>query len=308
MEAVLIVQISDLHIRNGNSPSLERLESLSGAIGSLRTEAPHVVIVITGDVAFSGKASEYKLAIDALSSLETKLLEDWSFESVRMYAAPGNHDVDFGLLKPAVREALLGGLNSDESGQLAVIESLATSQSAFFNFVDTVSPETKLISPLLNFANVEIGGRSLNILVLNTSWSSRLEEVPGSLRMPADALQPVSITDDLSIALLHHPLNWYTPPDGKALSDWLDLHADIAFWGHEHRADSFQVQRKKFGSSVLNFLALPIEDNSATCGFRVLVLRPDNQCDVRSFEWRGRNPVNTDQYTRPISRNRTSSS
>lgn len=303
MESILIVQISDLHIKNDASPAVGRLESLAGAIGSMRSEAEHVVVVMTGDIAFSGKQNQYSIAIDALSKLETKLLDDWAFRSVHMYAAPGNHDVDFDTLKPAVRDALLGGLNADESGQLAVIETLASSQKAFFNFMDAVSPNTRGINPLLNLATIGVGGKSINLLILNTSWSSRLDEVPGALRMPADVLQPVVISDDLSIALLHHPLNWYSPQDGKALSDWLDLHADVALWGHEHRSDAFQVSRKKFGSTILNFLAMPLDDELVSCGFRAIILHSDNNCDVRTFEWHGRFPVNTDSYVRSISKN-----
>lgn len=286
-ESIVIVHISDLHIEKADSAALHRIRQLAGAIGSLRDRTSKVLILVGGDVAYSGQASEYELALDAISDLESILKEEWKFDEVRTYACPGNHDCDFKAITPGVQEALLSGLSGDSGKQLQIIDSLSLQQKQFSDFSDAISPPIQKINTIVSIVNIQCGSSAINLLLINTSWSSRIKEKAGSLRMPAEALPRINLTDDLSLALLHHPLNWYVPQDGKALSDWLDAHADVAFWGHEHRSDDFMVSRRRFGSSVQHYLGLPIQDDTDQCGFRCIVVDGVETFDSIVFEWRG---------------------
>jgi predicted MPP superfamily phosphohydrolase len=298
--SLIVVHVSDLHVRDGNSVALSRLRQLAGAIGSLRNESGNVLLLIGGDIAFSGKDAQYAAVIDALSDLEASLRKDWKFSDVRIHVVPGNHDCDFAIIPTGVQEALLSGLTGDECKQLEIVNTLQTQQASFDSFSGAVSPPFEKAGSILNKASITIGGKTVAVLMLNTAWSSRLHEKPGSLRMPAEVLPQIDVTEQLSIALLHHPLNWYSPQDGKALSDWLDANADIALWGHEHRSDDFRVTRKKYGSSVQHFLGLPIEDETDQCGFRCLVWRDDDSFEVSSYEWIGTsNPTLTEKEAVP---------
>ena len=303
VQPVLVVQISDLHIRDADSPAILKVGQLAGAVGSLRMEATNLVLLVTGDIAYSGASQQYEIALQALTDLRQRLLDEWMFESVEICICPGNHDCDFTRVSDAVRDALLAGLGSDVTNQTQIIESLSGAQVAYEDFANSVAHPRTRVSPVLSVYHLEIGGRTINVLALNTSWSSRLDERPGSLRMPAESLLPLTLDQELSIAILHHPLNWYSPQDGKALSDWLDAHADMAFWGHEHRADDFAVSRRRFGSSVAHYLAMPIDDKSSQCGFRAIILSADNKIDVRSFEWRNVKFENARGYVESLPKN-----
>lgn len=229
---VLIVHLSDIHTKHGDVVCSRRISALAGPIGSLRENFENVAFLVTGDIAFSGKKAEYESIFDEFVALAARLRAEWSYKAVDFYACPGNHDVDFDVIAAPVREALLGGLNGDAGDQLQVIETLARSQEAFFDFLGAANPEIEVLNPLLRKAKLEFDGRRIELWMLNSSWSSRLEERAGALRLPVEALPFVESDAEFVVALCHHPLNWYTPQDGKALSEWLDLHVDLTLWGH----------------------------------------------------------------------------
>ncbi len=303
MKQVLLIHISDLHIATLNSPAVTRLGQLAGAIGSLRSLADDILLLISGDIAYHGYESEYEIAFDVLTGLDKRLREEWNFDDIKILICPGNHDCNFSRVSDGVRDALLDGLETDLINQIQIIQSLAVTQEEFNNFSDAISHPVKKINPVLSIADVQCGGRNFNIEIVNTAWSSRIKEKPGSLRMPAETIPSVDLDANVSIALLHHPLNWYTPQDGKDLSDWLDVHSDIAMWGHEHRADDFAIRRKRFGSTVFHMLAMPIDDDTVQCGFRAIVIHPDDRMDVHPFEWKGARFEKIYHYTEQLPKN-----
>lgn len=282
---MLLAQISDMHVKDDASDGVKRLLALPAAIGPMRSESSYVAILLTGDIAFSGSSKEYKVVAHAISDLKRVLIDAWGFERVDIYSCPGNHDCDFRAQKPAIREALLSSIKSTDDDQTELVNELVDVQSEYSVFRNLTSPTSVLNNELASLYKIEVDGVAVNLISLNSAWSSRLNEVPGSLRMPAGVLPSLNLSDEPTIALLHHPLNWYEPQDGKALSDWLDTHVDVALWGHEHRDDAFKVVRRRFGSSVQHFIGRPMDDNSVECGFRLLLLK-EGMIDELSYRWR----------------------
>jgi len=252
----------------------------------MRGDSDSLLIMLTGDIAFSGSQDQYDVASKELGLLKSRLIDEWNFADVRFVACPGNHDLNFKKQSPTIRSALLGALDSSTDAA-EIVQNLTEAQSEFQDFADALDISLTRVSPLVGAAHVEMGGVNLNLLCANTSWSSRINEEPGSVRMPGALLPHVEQSDDLTFALLHHPLNWYDPRDGKSLSDWLDSNADVAFWGHEHREDSFKVTRRRMGSSVQHYLARPLEDDTVECGFRCLLLLEGDKGVEISFALKG---------------------
>lgn len=286
--AVVIAQVSDLHIKDASSKGATRIQALAGALGSMRGESDCLLILLTGDVAFSGEESQYSIAGQELTRLKDRLLSEWNYSDIRIVACPGNHDLNFSAQRPTIRSALLGALGSGTAADTAeVVQNLSEVQREFDEFSATLDIKLEKLTPLVSVAHAEMGGVSFNLICANTSWSSKLKEEPGAVRMPGILLPHITQSDDLTFALLHHPLNWYEPQDGKALSDWLDSNADLAFWGHEHREDSFKVTRKRMGSSVQHYLARPLEDDTVECGFRCIVVYGNGRGVEVSFALKG---------------------
>jgi formylglycine-generating enzyme required for sulfatase activity/predicted MPP superfamily phosphohydrolase len=91
---VRILHLSDLHFRASDQwqadPVLEALRRDAVATWKGRVD----LLIVTGDIAFSGKKAEYELANAWLEALISEL----GLERARVVLAPGNHDVDRGTI------------------------------------------------------------------------------------------------------------------------------------------------------------------------------------------------------------------
>lgn len=288
MEEEFVVHISDLHIKDSTSPACVRLKQIAPALSSLREHAvSDVLILVSGDIAFSGSAKEYSDALDYFDVLCSELKSN-GFRRVTVYSVPGNHDCDFSAIDDGLHSAVLNSIDDAQPTSAGVLNTLLSVQKDFFAFRDAVCEGTNLVGGVVHSADYTIHGRSVQLLLINTAWTSKLKEVPGTLRMTESALPEMESVAELCIAVLHHPLNWFAPGDSLRLSEWLDRHADIALWGHEHRIDDFEQSRKQLGSSVHHYLAMPIEDPRSKCGFRVMKFSSDaSELDLFEFDWQG---------------------
>ncbi len=57
-----ILQISDIHIRNANNPILLLPDKIVAALRGLQVELDGCIVVVAGDIAYSGTKDEYVLA------------------------------------------------------------------------------------------------------------------------------------------------------------------------------------------------------------------------------------------------------
>jgi predicted MPP superfamily phosphohydrolase len=93
MSVFQILHLSDLHIKPKEDfdrsvvldPLIKRVEE------DLRSGLKPEIVVVTGDVAYSGKKSEYKLA----KVFFDDLLEALKLHTDKLFIVPGNHDMDF---------------------------------------------------------------------------------------------------------------------------------------------------------------------------------------------------------------------
>jgi DNA repair exonuclease SbcCD nuclease subunit len=86
------LHLSDVHVRGGDSYDRDVvLRALVGSVRRFREDGRRVDLVfMTGDVAHSGKASEYALA----TAFFDDLLAAAGLGRRQLFVVPGNHDVD----------------------------------------------------------------------------------------------------------------------------------------------------------------------------------------------------------------------
>lgn len=92
---IALLHLSDIHISSASDPVLSRTNKIRAALNEAVPEAAGCVIVVSGDVAFSGKQSQYEAASLFLEQLKAQLLELPLLQAVHILCAPGNHDCDF---------------------------------------------------------------------------------------------------------------------------------------------------------------------------------------------------------------------
>ena len=110
-QPIRILHLSDIHFRASKTwDSDPVLRALTDFVGkNVEAEGPPDLIAITGDLAFSGRPDEYKLARTWLDQLWPKLGRP---PKDHLLLVPGNHDVDrikVNLTAEAVQTLLLNG-------------------------------------------------------------------------------------------------------------------------------------------------------------------------------------------------------
>ena len=236
------LHLSDFHVRSDDS--YDRDVVLRALVASVRhfreTGRKPDVVFATGDVAYSGKPSEYEIA----SRFFDELLEAVELDRSRLFVIPGNHDVD--------RDRGVGlarTLTSREEADAYFAPSyerahLTQKQAAFFEwyrdfFAGIRERPTSSCGPV---ELLEGGGMRVAVLPINSALFCQGEDDHEklwvgrrSVESGTDALRELSA--DLRIVLIHHPLEWLADLERANIRAKLASTADVLLRGHLHETD-----------------------------------------------------------------------
>ena len=296
---VLVVHLSDLHIRSSEDPVLQRGPAIVAAVRNLDDSLDAALLVVSGDVAFSGASDELAEGYVLLDGIAEELrgaLIGPSPVPVYTVAVPGNHDCDFsrsGRLRDlVVTSALTDPEISLDAAQLEVC--LAPQQPFYEEFLPGFAPLQQTASgpydPRLYYEYIfEVpGGGAIEVRCANTAWLSQLNEGQGDLAFPAEAFQSNTQGAAVALTVFHHPYNWLESTQAKALRRAVESVSDVILTGHEHDGD-YRMVRGRSGerSQYLEADALQTDD-PAQSAFHALVLDTDaRQQRMVTVRWDG---------------------
>lgn len=86
-----VLHLSDIHFRHDSAPCKEYGESIARACYQTAHQSNEFVIIVTGDIAFSGRSTEYGYARELLTTISS-MLETELGRDVHIFLVPGNHD------------------------------------------------------------------------------------------------------------------------------------------------------------------------------------------------------------------------
>ena len=237
MSKLLIVQLSDIHFESVSDIVSKRAEALSAAVASSNDRPDKVLVSVTGDIAFSGKASQYHAAEDFFKAIKTELRSRLGME-IDLVVIPGNHDCDFGGDGNDTRRAVLDSIRSRGNGKMSseILSTCCKVQTEFQNFrqsVDTLA--RKEFSPVWSTYTVEVDGKQVLVNAVNTAWCSELDNGLGAHEFPTEQHQNfASARADLRILLMHHPYHWFNNARYRQFEKLVRESAELVFTGHEH--------------------------------------------------------------------------
>jgi predicted phosphodiesterase len=198
-------------------------------------------ILISGDIAFAGKAGEYKTALDWLAQL-TEIL---NCEKEYLWCIPGNHDIDQSVLKEntaisAVHDRLRK--TADKDSQLKKDLELENTGRLLFSPLKAYSEEfaTRLgcfshpKQPWWTDDLVLNDGSTLRLRGLNSVLISGLEDNDKENKMLLGAIQTeYGRAEGVEyLTLCHHPTDWLLDKD--AVDEALLAYSRIQLFGHKH--------------------------------------------------------------------------
>jgi Calcineurin-like phosphoesterase len=235
---ILFLHLSDIHIVSDKVKNviLTHTEAISSAVRSSLPKPQACFILVTGDIAFSGKQPEYEIATEFFRDLASKF-SDWLEMDPIFVMAPGNHDCDFSL-DSKTRQVLLEHLDSSSLDD-TIVENCTSVQRSYFDFshawslndCDTLFDNKLLIIQRFNFSDY-----ILCFYLLNSAWMSRRHEIPGKLSYPVSLMEEANspVPPHLVVTMFHHPYNWFNPTTARSLRSSIDSISDIILTGHEH--------------------------------------------------------------------------
>lgn len=243
MSTFQVLHISDLHISTDRefdrSVVLEPL--IKRVIEDMKSGFKPEVVVVTGDIAYSGIKKEYELA----KTFFDKLLAALGLPDKRLFLVPGNHDVYRKIYSPKdipVYENM-AKLN-DELENEDYRADLLSGMSDYFDFVESNYPHLKSkrgkLIPFVYSYNADCGKR-IGLVGLNSAWMCRKspdkEEIAIGEYQVNKAMKELKEADehDLIINIFHHPLNWLWPVDRKICKNFFNR--TVALSGHIHDAE-----------------------------------------------------------------------
>lgn len=295
---ILVVHLSDMHLKASGNAVTGRVSQIAAAINSRRGDAARVMLIFSGDIAFSGTSDEYSVALDFITNLTEEVPGDPAIVVV-----PGNHDCDFNADSLA-REMLITSFRQDPTQvDASVIHTCTSIQDNFFAFRDTLAASSLTSDGKLYYEHViELGEARLVIRCYNTAWVSQRKENPGTLIFPGNALDNMS-TAHFAISVFHHPYNWHVPD--KHFKRTVERRSDLVLTGHEHEHDrqvSYRPEHLK-ATTYIEGSALQRSDDADESAFNVMLVDTDEaKYKFYHFEWHTNlySPTSSDEAWEPL--------
>lgn len=235
------LHVSDFHF--GQQSSFDRDEVQSSLLDFIHSQdTTFDGLVCTGDIAFSGRASEYVIAFDFFEKLTGALGIDGS----DCVICPGNHDVDRSKLT-GLQRTLNSTAESDEYfSQSSDCLHASIAQSEFLQFYNRLTGRTfsctHAVGGRRSFTD---GEASVDFSELNTAIFSRDDHDHGKLWVGRSSIPKVTeseLASPIRVAVAHHPLDWLAEEEQIDIESRAENFFDFYLRGHLHRARFTTVQ------------------------------------------------------------------
>lgn len=253
-QKLMLLHLSDIHIKTSSDAILARAPNIASATFPRLPEVHTVAVVISGDIAYSGTADQYELAITFIEQIKAAIHKEAPRVQIEVFVCPGNHDCDF-TFHDDTRDAVLAKIRmlegTDPSDSL--IKTASSVEDAFFAFRDQVSKykwhhDNRLSwQTAIGIAHHRVGFRCLNV-----AWMSELREKQGALVYPSSAVKPFDVDEktDLAVTLLHHPFNWLGQSTYRSFQAAVRRESHLIFTGHEHFQNAVETNDLRSSSSA----------------------------------------------------------
>lgn len=206
--------------------------------------APDAVLV-TGDIAFSGKGPEYEVATRFLEQV-TEVL---GIERGKVQVVPGNHDVDRGRVIGSIRavhEDLRGRTGAGLQHMLEEYllkdstDPLFANMKEYQEFATQYECNVDGSKPFWDTfwrlgADATLVMRGLTTSLVSDGGDAKANLIVGTIQTSMAALD----NNPIGMTLGHHPIDWWL--DGDEAGQKLRNYVSLRLWGHKHEFNASVV-------------------------------------------------------------------
>lgn len=224
--ATYIIHLSDLHIKDNEKINYAKCRKIIDLINLKKDD--NACIVISGDIADTGKENQYQI----FKKMETKLiklLKDKLEGYYPIYVVPGNHD----LFAPNPRNRVPSKKQSEKEFEIE-IKNFKNFYSCFENLYGKDKYYSKKSFKLKN-------NSIINFHMINSSAFSSVNDENNDTDIGTHNL-PKYVVDELvnideeefNILISHYPLNYFSEEQRYTLENILCEKFKLCLFGHEH--------------------------------------------------------------------------
>ena len=257
---VVFVHVSDIHfgqerdhvVHIHDDVKRELVADAAEVVAGLPSRSAHGILV-TGDIAYAGKAEEYVQAGKWLDGLAEAI----GCPRPRVRMIPGNHDVDRDKLSVGGRQ-LLDFIRAGGPAEYEKVMSNANDRATLFARFENygrfsigyecgLDEEAKSATDL----RFKVGpDRWIRIVRLNSSLLCHGEEQhdPPELVIGQRQFSIPRNPGEENVVLAHHPLHWYK--DGTDFRRYVRSRARLFITGHEHDP-KVDIDKVEYGCDVM---------------------------------------------------------
>lgn len=292
----VVLHLSDIHVRSSKDLILSKGHSIAACTFADLPEASIVFVVVSGDVAYSGKKEEYEAATLLFQDIKESIAVETD-SPIHFVFVPGNHDCDFS--KGGKPRILTLNAVRDDPTQLDddVIEMGTSTQSEFRKFAEKfhTTNETRAGDMLWTSHRFTVEGKEIVFDGINVAWCSNLKEEPGALIFPVDRYTKLqNEIVDLRISVFHQPLNWFHQNNYHTFRRFIRQLSNVVMSGHEHVGGAGEDLHTDSGhSAYVEGCVLQGEQNLSDSSFNVVVFNlSDGTYKSSRYLWKS-----TDHYS-----------
>lgn len=232
---IAFLHLSDFHIKANTFISKEKIHRIVDTF-SLIGEINSCCVLITGDLAYSGKNEEYKIFNRFLSMLISELKDTMPEEYIPLVVVPGNHDLclleesrTWEDINDYYKNNVINKKLKYEFGYLENYNEEMTNSytSPFFIHNDKIG---------YSFVR-EIENKTVQFNLINTAPFSTLKPDDKELHyFPHEDLSILKRKEniDYCVTLMHHSAEWFNWDCKELLENEIVQNSEFVFVGHDH--------------------------------------------------------------------------
>lgn len=241
-KTISIIHFSDIHFSDSNSILNKNIPNTL----SSQDLSENILILVTGDIANTGREEEYEIAKVFFNDIKRCLAK----KNVEIIFAPGNHDCDFSL--DQLREDFINDSwpKHYTSPDKKYMQYLLKVQQPFYEFCQDfgqINPNEEACY------QIESKHSPVKINIINSAIVSRLRESKGEMLYPLNCLKNIQKDNTkLNLTIYHHPECWLHKNVENDFKDLTSAFSDFIFTGHEHNEK--QIEERKLGGTDFKYL------------------------------------------------------
>lgn len=289
---VVLAHLSDIHIKSEKDKVLERAELIARALAWIDPEVDGFIIIVTGDITYSGLEAQYEAATVFLQKIKTELQKLAGKQSdagplVEIIPIPGNLDCDF-RFTTKLRKMALAGVAVDRADALdSDIVKCCTEVQQQFRIFSAVFLGSKPDESNLHFSRtISIGESKIQINCYNTAWLSSHNEQRGDLYFPEKLVRRQEDNAAMVVSAFHHTYNWLEQTNAREFRGSIEETSSIVLTGNEN-SDTQRIQEADENFTYIEGAVLS-EAGRNPSGFNAIILDVKTKTyKLHKFSWNG---------------------